>query len=52
MERMINNICLVWKLVYMLRTYKTCNLTVRFLKYKFNNKLLDDVTLSFFVSFL
>ena len=29
----------------MLRTYKTCNLTVGFLKYEFNNKLLDDVTL-------
>ena len=29
----------------MLNTYKTCNSIVRFLKYEFNNKLLDDVTL-------
>ena len=28
----------------MLRTYRTCNLTIGFLKYEFNNKLLDDVT--------
>ena len=29
----------------MLRTYRTCDLTVRFLKYEFYNKLLGDVTL-------
>ena len=29
----------------MLRTYKPSNPTVRFLKYKFNNKLLNGVTL-------
>ena len=27
----------------MLRTYKPCNPTVRFLKYEFNSKLLDGV---------
>ena len=29
----------------MLRTYRTCNLTVEFLKYAFNNKLLNVVIL-------
>ena len=29
----------------MLKTYRTCHLTVGFLKYEFNNKLLDGVTL-------
>ena len=29
----------------MLSTYRTCNSTVRFSKYEFYNKLLDDVTL-------
>jgi len=29
----------------MLRTYRTSNLTVRFLKYEFNNKLLSSVIL-------
>ena len=29
----------------MLKKYRTCNPTVRFLKYKFNNKLLGDVIL-------
>ena len=29
----------------MLRTYRTCNPTVKFLKYKFNNKSLDGVIL-------
>ena len=29
----------------MLKTYKTCHLTVGFLKYEFNNKLLDSVIL-------
>ena len=28
----------------MLKKYKTCNSTVRFSKYEFNNKLLSDVT--------
>ena len=45
MDQMVNNIQLAWKLVYkMLRTYKICNPTVKFSKYEFNNKLLDDVT--------
>ena len=29
----------------MLRTYKTCNLTRRFSKYEFKNRLLNGVTL-------
>ena len=29
----------------MLRTYKICNSTVRFSKYKFNDKLLSSVAL-------
>ena len=29
----------------MLKTYKTCNLTMGFLKYEFYNKLLDVVIL-------
>ena len=29
----------------MLRTYKTCNLTMRFSKYEFKNRLLNGVTL-------
>ena len=32
------------KLVCMLRTYRTCNPTVVFSKYEFNNKLLVSVT--------
>ena len=45
MDQMVNNIWLIWKLVCMLRTYRTCNPTVRFSKDQFNNKLLGDVTL-------
>ena len=41
MDRMINYI----RLACILRTYRTCNSTVRFSKYEFNNKLLDNVTL-------
>ena len=29
----------------LLRTYKPCNPTVRFLKYEFNNKLLGGIIL-------
>ena len=36
---------LTWKLASVLRTYRTCNPTVEFSKYEFNNKLLGDVTL-------
>ena len=45
MDHMVNNIRLAWKLTCMLSTYRICNLTVKFIKYEFNNKLLDDVTL-------
>ena len=34
-----------WNFLSMLKTYKICNLTVGFLKYEFNNKLLGDATL-------
>ena len=44
-DQMVNNIQLTWKLARLLKTYKTCNSTVRFSKYEFYNKLLDDVTL-------
>ena len=44
MNRMVNYIWLAWKLAYILRTYRTCNLTVEFSKYEFNNKLLGGVT--------
>ena len=45
MDWMVNYIRLAWKLVCMLRTYRTCNSMVGFSKYEFNNKLLGDVTL-------
>ena len=32
------------RLACILRLYRTCNPTVGFLKYEFNNKLLDGVT--------
>ena len=38
---MVNNIQLTW----MLKTYRTCNSTVRFSKYEFYSKLLGSVTL-------
>ena len=41
---MVNYTWLAWKLACMLRTYKICNPTVGFSKYKFNNKLLDGVS--------
>ena len=41
---MVNYIQLAWKLACMLRLYRTCNPTVGFSKYEFNNKLLGDVT--------
>ena len=44
-DQMVNYIWLSWKLACILRTYRTCNSTVRFLKYEFNNKLLSSVTL-------
>ena len=42
-DQMVNYIRLAWKLACMLRTYRTCNPTVGFSKYEFNNKLLDGV---------
>ena len=45
MNKIVNNIQLAWKLACMLRTYRTCNPTVRFPKYEFNNKLLGGVIL-------
>ena len=44
MNRIVNNIQLTWKLIRMLKTYKTYNSTMRFSKYEFYNKLLDGVT--------
>ena len=41
---MVNYIRFAWKLACMLRTYRKCNPTVRYSKYKFNNKLLGGVT--------
>ena len=35
---------MTWKLAYLLEPYRTCNQTVEFSKYEFNNKLLGDVT--------
>ena len=42
---MINYIKLAYKLACMLKIYRTCNSTVEFLKYEFNNKLLNDIIL-------
>ena len=36
---------MAWKLACMLRAYRTCNPTVEFTKYEFNNKLLGGVTI-------
>ena len=45
MGEMVNNIWLAWKLACILKTYRTCNPTVRFPKYEVNNKLLGSVIL-------
>ena len=45
MDRMVNYIRLACKLACMLKTYRTCNSTVGFSKYEFNNKLSDGVIL-------
>ena len=45
MNRMVNNIQLIWKLAYILKTYRICKLTEGFLKYELNNKLLSSVIL-------
>ena len=36
---------MTWKLAWMLKTYRSWNSTVGFLKYEFYNKLLGGVTL-------
>ena len=41
MDWMVNNI----RLIYMFRTYRTCNPMVKFSKYKFINKLSGGVIL-------
>ena len=43
---MVNYFRLARKLTCMLKTYRTCNSTVKFSKYEFNKKLLGGVTLS------
>ena len=45
MDRIVNNNQLIWKLVWMLRIYRTCNLTMEFSKYEFYKKLFSDITL-------
>ena len=45
MDWMVNNNWLALILVCMLRTYRTYNPMVKFLKYEFNNNLLGSVTL-------
>ena len=42
-DQMVTYIRLALKLACILRTYKTCNPTVGFSKYEFNNKLLGGV---------
>ena len=41
---MVNYIQLARKLACILRTYITCNPTIEFPKYEFNNKLVGGVT--------
>ena len=45
-DQMVNYIQLAWKLVCMLRSYRTCNPTIGFSKYEFKNKLSIGVTFS------
>ena len=45
MGKSVNYTRLAWKLACMLRAYRTCNPTVEFTKYEFNNKLLGGVTI-------
>ena len=46
MNWMVNYIWFAWNLACKLKTYRTYNSTIRFSKYKFNKKLLNNVTLS------
>ena len=41
---MVNYSRFAWKLACMLRAYRTCNQTIVFSKYEFNNKLMVGVT--------
>ena len=41
---MVNYTQLTWQLSCILRTYKTCNPTIGFSKYEFNNNLLVGLT--------
>ena len=45
MDYMVKNSQLTWKLVWILRIYRTYNSTVEFSKYEFYNKLLGGVIL-------
>ena len=45
MNQMVNSIRLTYNLAHMFRTYRTCNPTMKFSKYKFINKLLGGVIL-------
>ena len=45
MDLMVSYIRLAWKLACMLKTYRTCNSTVRFSIYEFNNKLYGVIIL-------
>ena len=45
MDQIVNNIQLTWKLAWMSRTYRRCNLKVEFSKYEFYNQLLGGVIL-------
>ena len=49
-DQMVNYIRLAWQLACMLRPYRTCNPTIGFSKYEFNNKLLGGVTLFWVIS--
>ena len=42
-DQMVKNNWLTWILICMFRTYRTCNSTMKFLIYEFNNKLLGGV---------
>ena len=42
-DQMVNYIQWIQKLACMLKIYRTCNPTVEFLKYEYNNKLLVGV---------
>ena len=44
LNQIVNLIWLAWKLACMLILYRTCNPTIGFPKYEFNNKLLGSVT--------